>query len=93
MFMWLKALFGLFGASWQVLMCTRVENSRTRLLGLRVVKFLAEHLKEEYLVLLPETIPFLAELLEDTELMVVSKTQEVVKFLEDLSGEDLSQYF
>ncbi|CAM6083052.1 unnamed protein product [Calypogeia fissa] len=77
----------------EVLMCTRVENVRTRLLGLRVVKFLAEHLKEEYLVLLPETIPFLAELLEDTELTVVAKTQEVVKFLEDLSGEDLSQYF
>ncbi|BBM97494.1 U3 small nucleolar RNA-associated protein 10 [Marchantia polymorpha subsp. ruderalis] len=77
----------------EVLMKTRMIHERCRLLGLRVVKFLAEHLKEEYLVLLPETIPFLAELLEDEELTVVAKTQEVVKLLEDLSGEDLAQYF
>jgi U3 small nucleolar RNA-associated protein 10 len=74
-------------------MCSRSEKPRPRLLALRVVKLLAEQLKEEYLVLLPETLPFLAELLEDSDLNVQAKTQEVVKFLEDLSGEDLSQYF
>lgn len=74
-------------------MCSRREKPRPRLLALRVVKLLAEQLKEEYLVLLPETLPFLAELLEDSDLNVQAKTQEVVKFLEDLSGEDLSQYF
>lgn len=76
-----------------MLMCSRSEKPRPRLLALRVVKLLAEQLKEEYLVLLPETLPFLAELLEDSDLNVQAKTQEVVKFLEDLSGEDLSQYF
>lgn len=76
-----------------MLMCSRREKPRPRLLALRVVKLLAEQLKEEYLVLLPETLPFLAELLEDSDLNVQAKTQEVVKFLEDLSGEDLSQYF
>lgn len=74
-------------------MCSRSEKPRPRLLALRVVKLLAEQLKEEYLVLLPETLPFLAELLEDSDFNVQAKTQEVVKFLEDLSGEDLSQYF
>lgn len=74
-------------------MCSRSEKPRPRLLALRIVKLLAEQLKEEYLVLLPETLPFLAELLEDSDLNVQAKTQEVVKFLEDLSGEDLSQYF
>lgn len=74
-------------------MCSRSESMRARLLALRVVKLLAEQLKEEYLVLLPETLPFLAELLEDSDLNVVAKTQEVVELLEDLSGESLSQYF
>ncbi|KAM7277210.1 hypothetical protein ACFE04_019076 [Oxalis oulophora] len=39
-----------------VLMQTRSEKVRTRLLGLRIVKYLLENLKEG--VLLPETIPY-----------------------------------
>lgn len=65
---------------------------RTRLLSLQVVSFLIERLREEYLVLLPETIAFLAELLEDSEKTVVAKTQDLVRTLEELSGEDLKQY-
>ena len=81
------------GTSEQVLMCTRNIKLRPRLLALRIVKLLAEQLKEEYLVLLPETLPFLAELLEDSELDVVAKSQEIIKILETNSGESLSQYF
>lgn len=77
----------------EVLMCTRNKKLRARLLALRIVKELAENLKEEYLVLLPETLPFLAELLEDSELEVVAKSQEIIKILETNSGESLSQYF
>ncbi|OVA04123.1 BP28 [Macleaya cordata] len=76
----------------EVLMQTRSEKVRSRILGLRVVKYLVEHLKEEYLVLLPETIPFLGELLEDVELPVKSLTQEILKEMESLSGESLRQY-
>lgn len=76
----------------EVLMQTRSEKVRARILSLRVVKYLLEHLKEEYLVLLPETIPFLGELLEDSELGVVAQAQEILKSMEDLSGESLSQY-
>lgn len=74
-------------------MCTRSKKLRPRLLALSVLKLLVEHLKEEYLVLLPETLPFLAELLEDSELDVVAKSQEIIKILETNSGESLSQYF
>ncbi|XP_077219422.1 ARM repeat superfamily protein isoform X2 [Tasmannia lanceolata] len=76
----------------EVLMQTRSEKLRSRILGLRVVKYLVEHLKEEYLVLLPETIPFLGELLEDIELPVKSLAQEILKEMESLSGESLRQY-
>jgi len=74
-------------------MQTRSEMVRSRLLGLRVVKYLVENLKEEYLVLLAETIPFLAELLEDVELAVKTLAQDILKELEAMSGENLRQYF
>ncbi|XP_015877759.3 uncharacterized protein At3g06530 isoform X1 [Ziziphus jujuba] len=76
----------------EVLMQTRSEKIRARILGLRIVKYLLEHLREEYLVFLPETIPFLGELLEDAELSVKSLAQEILKEMESISGESLQQY-
>ncbi|XP_023757327.1 uncharacterized protein At3g06530 [Lactuca sativa] len=76
----------------EVLMQTRSEKVRTRMLGLKIVKYLVENLREEYLVLLPETIPFLGELLEDVEPNVKSLAQEILKEMETLSGESLREY-
>ncbi|XP_068649643.1 uncharacterized protein At3g06530 [Aristolochia californica] len=76
----------------EVLMQTRSEKIRSRILGLRVVKGLVERLKEEYLVFLAETIPFLAELLEDVEQPVKSLAQEILKELETVSGETIKEY-
>lgn len=53
---------------------------------------LVGRLSEEYLALLPETLPFLAELLEDAELAVEAAAAALVKQLEALSGESLEQY-
>ncbi|KAF8044357.1 hypothetical protein BT93_A2372 [Corymbia citriodora subsp. variegata] len=76
----------------EVLMQTRSEKVRSRILGLRIVKYLLENLKEEYLIFLPETIPFLGELLEDVEPTVKSLVQEILKEMESMSGESLRQY-
>ncbi|KAE9614797.1 hypothetical protein Lal_00036146 [Lupinus albus] len=76
----------------EVLMHTRSEKLRPRILGLRIVKYLVENLKEEYLVLLAETIPFLGELLEDVELSVKTLAQEILQEMESMSGESLRQY-
>ncbi|KAF5456236.1 hypothetical protein F2P56_025737 [Juglans regia] len=76
----------------EVLMQTRCDKVRSRILGLRIVKYLLEKLKEEYLVLVAETIPFLGELLEDVELPVKSLAQEILKEMESMSGESLRQY-
>lgn len=73
-------------------MQTRSEKLRARILGLRIVKYMVENLKEEYLVLLAETIPFLGELLEDVELPVKSLAQEILKEMESMSGESLREY-
>ncbi|CAI8586853.1 unnamed protein product [Vicia faba] len=76
----------------EVLMQTRSEKTRTRILGLRIIKHFVDNLKEEYLVLLAETIPFLGELLEDVELSVKSLAQEILQEMESMSGESLRQY-
>ncbi|KAJ4893034.1 Uncharacterized protein Rs2_19828 [Raphanus sativus] len=76
----------------EVLMQTRSEKLRARLLSLRSVKQMLDDLKEEYLVLLAETIPFLGELLEDVDLSVKSLSQDIIKQLEVMSGEDLEQH-
>ncbi len=76
----------------QVLMVTRSEVTAERARALAVTAGLVERLREDYLALVPETLPFLAELLEDPELPVVAATQRLIARLEELSGEDLGQY-
>ncbi|GJP59186.1 hypothetical protein CLOP_g9423 [Closterium sp. NIES-67] len=77
----------------QVLMCTRSERVRSRQLSLRVINEIVDRVREEYVVLLPESIPFLAELLEDPDPAVAEGAKSLVKKLEELSGEELTQYF
>lgn len=73
-------------------MQTRSEKLRSRTLSLRSVKQMLDNLKEEYLVLLAETIPFLGELVEDVELSVKSLAQDIIKQMEEMGGESLTQY-
>ena len=52
----------------QTLMATRSRRSVSeRLRAVAAVEGLVGRMREEYLLLLPETIPFVAELLEDPE--------------------------
>ncbi|XP_047680600.1 HEAT repeat-containing protein 1 isoform X2 [Prionailurus viverrinus] len=50
--------------NYQILLKTRDSSPKVRFAALITVLALAEKLKENYLVLLPESIPFLAELME-----------------------------
>ena len=72
-------------------MQTRSDKVRPKMLGLKVIRYMVQHLKD-YVVLLPETIPFLGELLEDVDLPVTTLSQEILKGMETLSGESLGQY-
>ncbi|KAF8067371.1 hypothetical protein HT031_002419 [Scenedesmus sp. PABB004] len=76
-----------------VLLASRgAGGPRPRLLALGAVSRLAELLREEYLMLLPEALPYVAELLEEPELAVEAAAQGLVAQLEALSGEKLDQY-
>ncbi|GIL54419.1 hypothetical protein Vafri_9956 [Volvox africanus] len=74
------------------LMLTRNCVPRVRALALETVAQMVDRLREEYLVLLPEALPFLSELLEDTDAAVAARVREVVAQLEEVSGEKLDEY-
>lgn len=73
-------------------MATRSEAAAVRGRALEVVQGLVERLREDFIMQIPEMLPFLSELLEDAEPAIVAQTQRLLKALEDLAGEDLGQY-
>ncbi|KAJ3173673.1 HEAT repeat-containing protein 1 [Geranomyces variabilis] len=77
----------------QILMKTRHEDPAVRLAALRVLQELYSRLGEEMLILFPETIPFLAELMEDTDGEVEAACQDVCAQIQQYIGEDIQQYF
>uniref|UniRef100_A0A3Q1EQT7 HEAT repeat-containing protein 1 n=1 Tax=Acanthochromis polyacanthus TaxID=80966 RepID=A0A3Q1EQT7_9TELE len=79
--------------NYQVLMKTRHQDSKVRFSSLLMLMELASKLKENYVVLLPETIPFLAELMEDECEEVEQQVQKVVQEMENILGEPLQNYF
>ena len=73
-------------------MATRSDKSLERSRALEVITQLVERLNEEYVILLPEAMPFLAELLEDPELVIQNKTRQLLRKLEEITGESLDEY-
>jgi U3 small nucleolar RNA-associated protein 10 len=75
-----------------VLMRTREEDAAVRLVALRVMLATFRAVGEEYLAMLPESISYLSELMEDEDGRVVALCGEAVGYIEDLSGESLEGY-
>ncbi|CAH1776175.1 unnamed protein product [Owenia fusiformis] len=79
--------------NYQICLQTRHSSSKVRFAALRVLQAIGKQLGESYMVLLPETIPFLAELMEDESLQVENLCKEVVGEMEKILGEPLQKYF
>lgn len=75
-----------------VLNMTRGGDLRTRRRSLAVTHGIVSVLREEYALLLPESLPFLSELLEDEDAEVATSTAALVTRLEELTGEGLDQH-
>ncbi len=75
-----------------VLMATRSNDANGRCTALETVMAICATLQEEYLVLVPEALPFLSELLEDEDARVEKRAVEVINAMSEKSGEDLQQY-
>jgi U3 small nucleolar RNA-associated protein 10 len=76
----------------QLLMCTRHDSPTVRFAALQVTQALIERLGEEYLALVPETLPFVVEVLEDMDEEVEGAARSLVGVLETLLGESLNEY-
>lgn len=79
--------------NYQVLMKTRSDVPAQRIFGIQVCVEMAKKLGEDFEPLVPETIPFLSELLEDEDYRVVEACQNGVRELETTVGESLQKYF
>ncbi|XP_029184672.2 HEAT repeat-containing protein 1-like isoform X2 [Acropora millepora] len=79
--------------NYQVLLKTRDKSSVVRLGALKVLEEFHARLGEDFMVLLPETIPFLAELMEDEYFEVEQQCQHVINEMEKALGEPLQKYF
>lgn len=79
--------------NYEILLKTRDNDSYVRLMSLECVLLLATKLGDNFLPLLPETVPFLAELLEDENEHVEKACHKVVQEMEQLLGEPISKYF
>ncbi|KAI4465037.1 bap28 [Holotrichia oblita] len=78
---------------YQILLKLRHSSPIIRILSLKCVLQVAIKLGADFLPLLPETIPFLAELLEDENQEVERVCQRTVQELEKILGESLQKYF
>lgn len=74
-----------------VVSCAKEENVGVRIQVLGIIQVLFEEIGEEFIALLPQTLPVLAEFLEDDDIEVKKQAIITAKKLERISGEDLSK--
>ncbi|XP_076648122.1 HEAT repeat containing 1 homolog l(2)k09022 [Halictus rubicundus] len=78
---------------YQTLLKTRHAKPHVRSAALNALVEIVRKLGEDFMPLLPETIPFLAELLEDEDEATEKCAQNAVRTLEEILGEPLQKYF
>jgi U3 small nucleolar RNA-associated protein 10 len=69
--------------------CSNEDRSEVRKAGIRSLLSIIQALGEEYMVLLPECLPVLSELLEDQDNEIVEMTRRCIQIGEELLGESL----
>jgi U3 small nucleolar RNA-associated protein 10 len=75
-----------------VLMKTRHSSSAIRLGAIQVLQKCFVIVGEEFLVLIPECLPFLSELMEDASQPVEQATRTLIKYIEHVLGESVESY-
>lgn len=78
--------------NYTILMKTRSEQWQVRKSALIVIEYLFETLRERYLIVLNDTIPFLSELLEDEHEQVETTAKRIVQRVEQMTGESINDY-
>eukprot|EP00730_Choanoeca_flexa_P001797 TRINITY_DN10787_c0_g1_i1.p2 TRINITY_DN10787_c0_g1~~TRINITY_DN10787_c0_g1_i1.p2 ORF type:complete len:411 (+),score=116.09 TRINITY_DN10787_c0_g1_i1:2236-3468(+) len=76
-----------------VLNKTRIASAPVRRMALVCMQAFYNKMGEELLILLPETILYISELLEDDDVEVERENKQLIKVIERYLGEPLSNYF
>ncbi|CAG9121545.1 unnamed protein product [Plutella xylostella] len=79
--------------NYQILLKTRHNDAEIRLTALDCLVAMATQLGSSWLPLLAESVPFLAELLEDGDSKIENATKDAIRKLEQILGEPLEKYF
>ncbi|XP_055916782.1 HEAT repeat-containing protein 1 homolog [Eupeodes corollae] len=77
---------------YQILLKTRANVPEVRIISFNCCVELARKLGDDFTSLLPETVPFIAELFEDENALVVKNSRRAVQELESILGESLQKY-
>ncbi|KAJ3027595.1 UNVERIFIED_CONTAM: HEAT repeat-containing protein 1 [Siphonaria sp. JEL0065] len=77
----------------EVMKKSRNDNVLCRIVTVKALQEFYVHLGEEFLILLPETVPTIAELMEDGDERVQIACQELSAEIQKHLGEDLNSYF
>lgn len=78
--------------NYAMLLKTRSDKWEVRLAVLQVIDHLFEKMRERFLVVLNDTIPFISELLEDENERVEMCAKQIVNRIEHLTGESINEY-
>ena len=68
------------------------ENSKVRFLAIITIHALVDKLKEGYIVLFNDLMPYLTETLDDEDSEVAAISKLLASLLENLTGEDIKEY-
>lgn len=71
--------------------CSHESRCEVRKAGISCLLSIIQELGEEYMVLLPECLPVLSELLEDQDEEIVDMAKECIRRGEELLGESLDE--
>lgn len=79
--------------NYQILLKTRDDSPVVRFAAIQVIREVVVVMGDNYLVLLAESIPFLAEVMEDESAEVEQECQTVIAEMEKILGEPIKKYF
>ena len=77
----------------EVLIISKSSSPRVRFASLLALDALFKQLGSEFLQVLPDVVPYLAELLEDESVEVEQQCQVVISTIESILGDSIQQYF
>jgi U3 small nucleolar RNA-associated protein 10 len=69
------------------------EKSLVKSVSIFTIQAIYHKLGTPFIIMLPELIPYLAELLEDDDNFIIDSAKALIEKIEDISGQDLADYF